>query len=355
LIGRRFRLVHVFFGPQNIEVATFRKLGEEQAKDGDPLIRHDNTFGTPEEDAFRRDFTVNALFYDIRTFRVIDYVGGIEDLQSRIVRTIGDPEVRMREDPVRMIRAVRMSARFGLTLDAMTEAAILKCHDDVRKASTARLAEETYRTLGMSGAAGALPIMDKLGLLAPLLPVLTEYIQAVPEAMERTSRNLEALEQVLKAGAVADHALALATLFVDFYLSSARAREASFVQEFLTDLRNHGFARADTERMRLLLETLPLLLNPDRRTTRLTRRSYFGQIREFYELVGTAYGGNPALLKTCLDDSAQAPHSSVATPGPRRRRRHRRRKRTAAAGDLRKAVSTVKFPTASVNDTARPH
>ncbi|HTW88777.1 MAG TPA: polynucleotide adenylyltransferase PcnB, partial [Candidatus Binataceae bacterium] len=108
LIGRRFRLVHVFFGPQNIEVATFRRRSEETVEDGDLLIRHDNTFGTPEEDAFRRDFTVNALFYDIKTFQVIDYVGGVEDLRARLVRTIGDPEIRLREDPVRMIRAMRL-------------------------------------------------------------------------------------------------------------------------------------------------------------------------------------------------------------------------------------------------------
>jgi len=86
LIGRRFRLVHVFFGPHNIEVATFRRLGEASAFD-DPLLRHDNTFGTPAEDAFRRDFTINGLFYDPSTFRVIDFVGGARDLEHRLIRT----------------------------------------------------------------------------------------------------------------------------------------------------------------------------------------------------------------------------------------------------------------------------
>src|SRR5215472_13286662 len=103
LIGRRFRLVNVFFGPKNIEVATFRRRSEEVDTAGDPMIRLDNTFGTPEEDAFRRDFTVNALFYDPATFHVVDFTGGVDDLGARLIRTIGDPETRMREDPVRML------------------------------------------------------------------------------------------------------------------------------------------------------------------------------------------------------------------------------------------------------------
>src|SRR5213595_1755778 len=131
IIGRRFRLAHVRFGQKIIEVATFRRQvepGEEVVQDGDPapdpttpegelLLHHDNTFGTPEEDAFRRDFTVNALFYDIATFSIIDYVGGLEDLRAGIVRAIGDPEVRVREDPVRMLRAVARAARLDFALD----------------------------------------------------------------------------------------------------------------------------------------------------------------------------------------------------------------------------------------------
>src|SRR5882762_4244250 len=134
IIGRRFRLAHVKFGTKVIEVATFRRqvaAGEEVGPDGvpapihqpsaeeggaapapndRPLIHHDNTFGTPEEDAFRRDFTINALFYDIATFSVIDYVGGLDDLRAGVVRSIGDPVVRVLEDPVRMLRAVALAA-----------------------------------------------------------------------------------------------------------------------------------------------------------------------------------------------------------------------------------------------------
>src|SRR6188474_2747347 len=131
IICRRFRLAHVKFGTKVIEVATFRRQvlpGEEVVQDGVPapdpstavgaqLVHHDNTFGTPEEDAFRRDFTINALFYDIATFSIIDYVNGMDDLHAGIVRSIGDPEERFKEDPVRMLRAVALAARLNFTID----------------------------------------------------------------------------------------------------------------------------------------------------------------------------------------------------------------------------------------------
>src|SRR5262252_7820681 len=138
IIGRRFRLAHVKFGNKVIEVATFRRQlapGEEVVAEGVPapdpstadgkrLIHHDNTFGTPEEDAFRRDFTVNALAYDIATFSIIDYVGGLEDLRAGIVRSIGDPKVRIHEDPVRMLRAVALASRLDFAIDPPLESAI---------------------------------------------------------------------------------------------------------------------------------------------------------------------------------------------------------------------------------------
>src|ERR671928_1701697 len=122
IIGRRFRLAHVKFGGKVIEVATFRRQvepGEEVVQDGVPapdpttsegqhLIHRDNTFGTPEEDAFRRDFTINALFYDIADFSVIDFTGGLRDLDARVIRSIGDPIERFQEDPVRILRAIAL-------------------------------------------------------------------------------------------------------------------------------------------------------------------------------------------------------------------------------------------------------
>jgi len=120
LIGRRFRLAHVVYGPEIIEVATFRGLGDDGSGDRhvvDGLIVRDNVYGTIEEDALRRDFTANALYYAIEDFSVRDYVGGFEDVRQRTLRLIGDPAQRYREDPVRMLRAVRLAAKLGFRID----------------------------------------------------------------------------------------------------------------------------------------------------------------------------------------------------------------------------------------------
>ena len=144
-----------------IEVATFRRqvaAGEEVVQDGVPapdpttpegeqLIHHDNTFGTPEEDAFRRDFTINALVYDIATFSIIDYVGGLEDLRAGIVRSIGDPDVRFNEDPVRMIRAIALAARLDFTIEPSLLDAIRTHRHEIAKSSLPRLLEEYYKIL----------------------------------------------------------------------------------------------------------------------------------------------------------------------------------------------------------------
>ena len=145
VVGRRFRLCHVRFGRKVIEVSTFRSQAEPE--EGDTLIRRDNTFGTPEQDAFRRDFTVNALFYDIATFSVIDWVGGLADLRQRVISAIGDPGVRLREDPVRMLRAVALAARLGFTIDRDCEEAIRALRGEIVRSSPARILEEIYKIL----------------------------------------------------------------------------------------------------------------------------------------------------------------------------------------------------------------
>src|SRR6516225_8723982 len=186
IIGRRFRLAHVKFGQKVIEVATFRRQiapGEEIVADGVPapdpstpegerLIHHDNTFGTPEEDAFRRDFTVNALSYDIATFSVIDYVGGLDDLRDRIVRSIGDPDVRLREDPVRMLRAIALAARIDFAIEPAVLESIRTHRREIAKSSPARMLEEYYKILRAGSAERAFRALDGVGLLEPTAPEL---------------------------------------------------------------------------------------------------------------------------------------------------------------------------------------
>jgi tRNA nucleotidyltransferase/poly(A) polymerase len=182
IIGRRFRLAHVKFGQKVIEVATFRRqvaVGEEVVQDGVPapdpttpegeqLIHHDNTFGTPEEDAFRRDFTINALAYDIATFSIIDYVGGLDDLRASIVRSIGDPDVRLNEDPVRMIRAIAIAARLDFTIEPTLLQAIRRHRREIAKSSQPRLLEEYYKILRAGSAEKAFRQLADVGLLEPV-------------------------------------------------------------------------------------------------------------------------------------------------------------------------------------------
>src|SRR5262245_426403 len=192
IIGRRFRLAHVKFGNKVIEVATFRRQaqpGEEVVQEGVPAPVHDhpegngqpthaagdqvhlhrdNTFGTPEEDAFRRDFTVNALCYDLATFSIIDYVNGLEDLRTGIVRSIGDPEERFREDPVRMLRAVAFSARLDFTIEPAILDAIRRHRHEIARSSPARLLEEYYKILRSGYAEKTFRQLAAVGLLEPI-------------------------------------------------------------------------------------------------------------------------------------------------------------------------------------------
>ncbi|MGO9602427.1 MAG: polynucleotide adenylyltransferase PcnB [Candidatus Binataceae bacterium] len=350
LIGRRFRLVHVFFGPKNIEVATFRRRSEETETAGDPLIRLDNTFGTPEEDAFRRDFTVNALFYDPATFHVIDYTGGVEDLRARLIRTIGEPELRMREDPVRMMRAARFAAKLGFEIEPATRAAIERHREDLLKAAMPRLVEETFRTLGQPAAAQALLLMQELGLLEPLLPFLadhlTKHIGDAPEAP--TALNMKALGQALENGLTPDHEIVLAAMFLDF-VRARRVHRESDEFDLLAELRSHGFARGDTERMRLILDAFEHLAAPSRRTRRLMRRPYFGEARRFFEMTAPTYGIDTRVLQQFLADpenffarrQVAAATTEGAHPNGGKRRRRRRRRGRRPHGPANGALASI--------------
>ncbi len=174
LIGRRFRLAHIVFkGGKVVELSTFRKSPAlpEEGEDGengeerDLIIREDNTWGTPQQDAYRRDFTINALFYNIADFSVIDYVGGLADLQAGIIRTIGDPNIRFREDPVRMIRAVEYAARLDFEMVPEVLKGIRKHRKDLRKASVARISDEMLNLLKSGSAEKAFRQLHETGLL----------------------------------------------------------------------------------------------------------------------------------------------------------------------------------------------
>jgi poly(A) polymerase len=220
LVGRRFRLAHVVFGRKVIETSTFRKPPEsDDPPDGrGELYQHeDNTFGTPEEDARRRDFTVNGLFYDIKTFSVIDYVGGLRDLESKTLRCIGDPNVRFREDPVRMLRAVRFAARLGFRIDWSSRRAIRRHAPEIKKASAPRLVDEIMKLFTYRSSEAAFRLLWDFGLLSVLLPDVHAFVEANGGSRSPLWKYLKALDGD-PVGADASNGLRLAVLYYPLYL-----------------------------------------------------------------------------------------------------------------------------------------
>jgi len=172
LIGRRFRLAHIRFGSKILEVSTFRS-GDNDSD----LIVHDNIWGSPEEDALRRDFTMNGLFYDPSTHTIIDYVGGWNDIHHHLLKTIGDPSIRFKQDPVRMIRLLKFCARFGFTIEPSTMRALTKCLDEIVKSSPARILEEMLRMLESGASAPFFKLLSETGMLELLFPCLEHFMQ----------------------------------------------------------------------------------------------------------------------------------------------------------------------------------
>jgi len=191
IIGRRFRLAHIFFGQKIIETATFRANPREGDSDDKPqpaetteiseskkdlLIRRDNVFGTAEQDALRRDFTVNGLFLDVDTGEVIDHVGGLKDIEARLVRTIGDPNVRFREDPVRILRAVKFAARCELSIEPETYEAIVTNVREIEKCPHARVSEEFFRLMRAGAGRKSIELLCELKLLPVIAPKLAHWL-----------------------------------------------------------------------------------------------------------------------------------------------------------------------------------
>ncbi len=198
VIGRRFRLAHIYF--QNgkiIEVATFRSRNGADSADAaegeDLLIRDDNEFGTPEEDALRRDFTINALFYDVNSQNVIDHADGLADLRRRLVRTIGDPVVRFREDPIRILRAIKFAARLDLEIEKETLTALRENSAEIPKAAAPRILEEIMRFGRERAARRSYELLRETGVFEVILPELA-----------RAYRDSEAWEFFLDLAAAMD-------------------------------------------------------------------------------------------------------------------------------------------------------
>ncbi|HEX6738449.1 MAG TPA: polynucleotide adenylyltransferase PcnB [Vicinamibacteria bacterium] len=371
VVGRRFRLCHVRFGRKVVEVSTFRR--QAPPEEGESLIRRDNTFGSPEEDAFRRDFTVNALFYDIATFSVIDYVGGLEDLRDRVIRTIGDPGVRLQEDPVRMLRAVALAARLGFAIDRDTLEAIRSLRGEIAKSSPARLVEEIYKILRQGASRQTFQMLHDVGLLAYLLP---EADDAIAEQGERLLGSLARLDDYRNAGLAPasdlTNPLVMGTLLVPLGLPlrrtsltapSSRRREDAEVRDEPIDVAAEmealgaeepedpalgavprplmalPFAKRDVDRLRLVLAAQSRLREvhtSPKVKHMLAGRGYLEEALRWMEIHGGVQGQELAAHWRSLDlteaAAGRAATEEAAEGGadprsqrPRRRRRRRRR------------------------------
>jgi tRNA nucleotidyltransferase/poly(A) polymerase len=391
IIGRRFRLAHVKFGQKVIEVATFRRqvaAGEEVVQDGVPapdpttpegehLIHRDNTFGTPEEDAFRRDFTINALFYDIANFSIIDYVGGLDDLRARLVRSIGDPGLRLKEDPVRMIRAIALAARLDFTIEPTLLASIRAHRQEIAKSSLPRLLEEYYKILRAGSSEKAFRGLAEVGLLQPISSELhkgaAEPLWQALASLDAYRRRFDSTPDMLsngillgsllvplgislhpvrgpatRSGSGADQVDSRSSADVDHVGSGSSADGEQAGSRLdrkprrppgprLGDL---PLARRDIERLRLIVSLQRRLrdLSASPKAQRaLAHRGIFREALTWLEI----HGGAPELVEHwkgilaeggATEETVEGPGDSIQDPRglrPQRRRRRRRRRRGA--------------------------
>ena len=226
IIGRRFRLVHVMMGPDTIEVSTYRApVGEEVATDEHGRVLADNVFGQRHEDAARRDFTINAMYYDPTSETLLDYHDGLKDLRRKRLRMIGDPEARYREDPVRMLRAVRFAAKLGFEIDAATRAPITRLAELVENVPAARVFDEMLKLLTSGHAVACILRLRAEGLHHGLLPLL-DVILEQPEGERFVMLALSRTDERVRAGKHIAPGFLFATLLWHEALKRWKEREA---------------------------------------------------------------------------------------------------------------------------------
>ena len=324
IIGRRFRLVHVLFGGGKvIETATFRRAPQQEDNDSDDLlIRTDNVFGEAHQDAARRDFTINALFYDLEHRVVLDWVGGMPDIGRRTVHTIGDPSVRFREDPVRILRAIKFSARldFGISPDVYD--AMVECRTALARAAKPRLFDELVKLLRSGAAHRAFWLMWEIGLLDVLLPELSTYLADQPDDVDTFWRLLDAVDAATRDRGPLDDVVLVTVLLAEPLkeaCTGARDRvDAAYrFLEAIVDRLN--VPRRIAEPVRRVVAILPRLASG--KGGRFERSSLFPIAREVGDLYAAARGEE---VEERIEEPRYTIEGEPGTGGARKRRRRRR-------------------------------
>lgn len=350
IIGRRFRLAHIFFSDGIVEVATFRcepSPEEQKGGPGDLLITSDNEFGTPRQDAFRRDFTVNGLFYDISDYSVIDYVGGIEDLERQLIRCIGEPEVRFKEDPVRMLRACEFAARLGFGIESRTQEGIISSRGELLKASSARMTEELIQLLKCGHAGAAFQWMLDLGLLDSFVPEVKVMLDDRAGPFGDLSGILPVLDslvqesRVLSDGAILSPLL-LPTILVERHRVEERDRkpmrraaiETLIHKSLQPFLDRFSLSNAKAQALIQALMGFQRLCEPrwsDQRRQAFARRRCFTDSLVLFEIMVEATGEGREELDRWrqvkpVRRASRGRSDEESVPPDRRRRRRRRRR-----------------------------
>jgi len=350
LIGRRFRLAHVRFGREIIEVATFRGTGNGDQQDGEHVIHEsgrilkDNAWGSIEEDAIRRDFTVNALYYNIADFSIWDFAGGVDDIEHGWLRLIGDPETRYREDPVRMLRAARLAAKLGLELHPEAAAPVPRLADLLDSVPPARLFDEFLKLFQSGHALESYHKLVKFGLFEHLFPVTADVLADESQADFRELIELALANtdrRVAEELPVTPMFLFAVLLWRPVQRRAAELRDAEglppgrALAEAAAEINAQQVARvALPKRFSLpMREVLQLQARfEDQRPRRVRGLLQHKRFRAAYDLMllRAEIGEVPAELAEFWTDAQQG--SREPAPAPRARRRRRRRPRRQPGG-----------------------
>lgn len=309
IIGRRFRLVQVFFGGGKIvEVSTFRCRTEaDDPEDEASVLPANNEFGDPAEDAFRRDLTINALFYEIENYTVIDYTGGVKDLQNKIVRLIGDPSRRIIRDPVRMMRVIRHAARASFTIDPTTWAAVCEHKESLSVCPDSRVRDELFKDLRGGACRAWAELAMESGIFYVIFPFYRSTLVDHPEAKHSRTlllNLLAVLDRLVNEGQTVPEEAIFALLLIpllkiELNLLAVHTQQAaaSLFREVRQRLEGYfvrlNIKRATQDLVARALVTLPLMLVHEKEPAWpkwLTRKSYFAMGLQLFELYGEASG-----------------------------------------------------------------
>lgn len=330
VIGRRFRLAHVLFGHGKVvEVATFRKNPtelQEHEENNDLLIRSDNVFGEAHEDALRRDFTINALFYDVDRRQVLDWCGGMDHIERRTLQTIGDPNVRFREDPVRILRAIKFAARRDLAIDPNVYDSMVAHRETLGYAARPRVFEEVLRLLRYGAAHRSMWLLWETGAMAQLIPELAAFLDddGGGGGVERFFRKMDALDQRIREGDdPLDDVVLMTSLLRDPMEEACEGvrDKVEAAYEFLDPISERiAIPRRISDAMRRVISMQPRLAA--KRLGRLARAEHVELALDVFELDLESRGQSTDAVEQMR---AELPAPTADEEGPAARRPKRRR------------------------------